>query len=301
MKAIEGQTWKLFEQEFLPLGKTYDYVIFDCPPGISPLSETAVRASDLIIVPTIPDFVSVFGLKQYLLESAVWKFSTTEAIAARPCHQVPKRPSNNTKTTLNGWKPQPKSRFRMAIDIDGLAVLHAIAENPLAFPDVVAELKKVALRSSRSNLRPKRRLSKASDIFIPQSAARPLSLSSTICVTLAALLSSKDSISIRTIRNSRPRSLLCPANGLPISAVPAKKPPKPVPAKKASKLATAKKAPKPAQSPEQKALGRGAQPKRQIWPRRATFGASTAPQASRLSRRPGRKTDSGSCQETRHR
>ncbi|TPV99288.1 MAG: Sporulation initiation inhibitor protein Soj [Beijerinckiaceae bacterium] len=41
MKAIEGQTWKLFEQEFLPLGKTYDYVIFDCPPGISPLSETA--------------------------------------------------------------------------------------------------------------------------------------------------------------------------------------------------------------------------------------------------------------------
>lgn len=63
MKAIEGQTWKLFEQEFLPLGKTYDYVIFDCPPGISPLSETAVRASDLIIVPTIPDFVSVFGLK----------------------------------------------------------------------------------------------------------------------------------------------------------------------------------------------------------------------------------------------
>jgi len=69
MKAIEGQTWKLFEQEFLPLGKTYDYVIFDCPPGISPLSETAVQASDLIIVPTIPDFVSVFGLKASSISS----------------------------------------------------------------------------------------------------------------------------------------------------------------------------------------------------------------------------------------
>ena len=62
LKGIEGQTWGLFEQEFLPLGKAYDYVIFDCPPGISPLSETAIRGSDLIIVPTIPDFISVYGL-----------------------------------------------------------------------------------------------------------------------------------------------------------------------------------------------------------------------------------------------
>jgi chromosome partitioning protein len=66
MRAIEGQTWKLFEEEFLPLSKTYDYVIFDCPPGISPLSETAILASDLIIVPTIPDFVSVFGLTAFV-------------------------------------------------------------------------------------------------------------------------------------------------------------------------------------------------------------------------------------------
>jgi chromosome partitioning protein len=61
MKAIEGQTWKLFVQEFLPLNILYDYVIFDCPPGISPLTEAAIRASDLVIVPTIPDFISVFG------------------------------------------------------------------------------------------------------------------------------------------------------------------------------------------------------------------------------------------------
>jgi hypothetical protein len=32
----------------------------------------------------------------------------------------------------------------MAIDIDGLAVLRAIAENPLAFPDVTAEINEVA-------------------------------------------------------------------------------------------------------------------------------------------------------------
>ncbi len=50
LRAIEGQTWKLFEQEFLPLRQTYNYVIFDCPPGISPLTEITIRASDLVIV-----------------------------------------------------------------------------------------------------------------------------------------------------------------------------------------------------------------------------------------------------------
>ncbi len=67
MRGIEGQMWKLFEQEFLPLCKIYDYVIFDCPPGISPLSEVAIRASDLVVVPTIPDFISVYGLNAFHL------------------------------------------------------------------------------------------------------------------------------------------------------------------------------------------------------------------------------------------
>ncbi len=66
MKAIEGQTWNLFKKEFVPLGKTYDYVIFDCPPGISPLSEVAIRLSDLVVVPTIPDFISVYGIAAFL-------------------------------------------------------------------------------------------------------------------------------------------------------------------------------------------------------------------------------------------
>jgi chromosome partitioning protein len=66
LRAIEGQTWKLFEKEFVPLRLLYDYVIFDCPPGISPLSEVAIRASDLVIVPTIPDFISVYGLAAFL-------------------------------------------------------------------------------------------------------------------------------------------------------------------------------------------------------------------------------------------
>jgi cellulose biosynthesis protein BcsQ len=40
----------------------YDYVIIDCPPGISLFAEAALIAADAILVPTIPDYVSRLGL-----------------------------------------------------------------------------------------------------------------------------------------------------------------------------------------------------------------------------------------------
>jgi chromosome partitioning protein len=82
MRGIEGQTWRLFEQEFQPLGKTYDHVIFDCPPGISPLSEVAIRASDLVIVPTIPDFISVYGINGFL--RVFWRAQSPKGALPRP-------------------------------------------------------------------------------------------------------------------------------------------------------------------------------------------------------------------------
>jgi len=40
----------------------YDYVLIDCPPGISLFAEAALIAADAILVPTIPDYVSRLGL-----------------------------------------------------------------------------------------------------------------------------------------------------------------------------------------------------------------------------------------------
>jgi cellulose biosynthesis protein BcsQ len=71
MNAIEGHLWKLFEVDFTPLRKAFDYVIFDCPPGISPFAEVTIRAADLIVVPTIPDRISNFGLNAFCL--GFWK------------------------------------------------------------------------------------------------------------------------------------------------------------------------------------------------------------------------------------
>ncbi|ACL55702.1 ParA family protein [Methylobacterium nodulans] len=65
MHAIESHLWTLFHEDFVPLRKQYDYVLFDCAPGISPMTEVAIRACDLVVVACIPDFLSTYGLKGF--------------------------------------------------------------------------------------------------------------------------------------------------------------------------------------------------------------------------------------------
>jgi len=42
--------------------KKYDYILFDCPPNIYMVSRNAIIASDYYLVPTIPDFISCYGI-----------------------------------------------------------------------------------------------------------------------------------------------------------------------------------------------------------------------------------------------
>lgn len=86
MHAIEGRLWKLFQDDFVPLGDTYDYVIFDCAPGISPMTEVALRACDLVLVTSIPDFLSTYGLAAFL--QTIWGRIASGSLLApkRPAH-----------------------------------------------------------------------------------------------------------------------------------------------------------------------------------------------------------------------
>jgi cellulose biosynthesis protein BcsQ len=70
MRAIDGKLRTIFEDEFVPLSERYDYILFDCAPGISPLTEIAIRRADLVIVTSIPDYLSTYGLDAFI--QMVW-------------------------------------------------------------------------------------------------------------------------------------------------------------------------------------------------------------------------------------
>lgn len=58
------------QQYFVPLGRAiwplreeYDYIILDCPPAFSSVTRNALFAADDILVPYLPDFLSLPGLQ----------------------------------------------------------------------------------------------------------------------------------------------------------------------------------------------------------------------------------------------
>ncbi len=62
MEALQSQVGRRLRDDFNLLKADYDIILCDCPPGISVMTETVLAASHLIIVPTIPDFMSTLGL-----------------------------------------------------------------------------------------------------------------------------------------------------------------------------------------------------------------------------------------------
>ena len=42
----------------------YDYVLIDCPPNFNIVTKTAIVASNKILIPAIPDYLSTLGIEQ---------------------------------------------------------------------------------------------------------------------------------------------------------------------------------------------------------------------------------------------
>jgi cellulose biosynthesis protein BcsQ len=73
-------------EQFRRSRRRYDYILVDCAPGISALTEVSIRLADLVVVPTIPDFLSTYGLHSFC--SNLWSGD----IARRSTLRKPKRP-----------------------------------------------------------------------------------------------------------------------------------------------------------------------------------------------------------------
>ena len=52
----------ILQRYFDAIQDEYDYIICDCPPNFNPVTKNSLWASDAYIVPTVPDFLSTYGI-----------------------------------------------------------------------------------------------------------------------------------------------------------------------------------------------------------------------------------------------
>lgn len=66
LDGVEMRIKNTLQRQLASLNGEFGYVIIDCAPGISPFTASAIGLADLVIVPTIPDFLSNLGLESFL-------------------------------------------------------------------------------------------------------------------------------------------------------------------------------------------------------------------------------------------
>src|SRR5579864_8762985 len=54
--------YTVLQRYFDQIRDEYDYIICDCPPNFNPITKNSLWASDAYVVPTVPDFLSTYGV-----------------------------------------------------------------------------------------------------------------------------------------------------------------------------------------------------------------------------------------------
>ncbi len=62
LQEFEVQRFLILQKLLQMIKNNFDIILLDCPPNIYMLSRNAILASDYYIIPTIPDFISSFGI-----------------------------------------------------------------------------------------------------------------------------------------------------------------------------------------------------------------------------------------------
>jgi chromosome partitioning protein len=77
LEEIVNNLYEIVKKQLEGTRGGYDYIIFDCAPGISALTEVSIRLADIVIVPTIPDRLSTFGLQTFC--ATLWEAPMAKA------------------------------------------------------------------------------------------------------------------------------------------------------------------------------------------------------------------------------
>ena len=62
MEEFYLKRYLVLRDAFAHIRKRYDTILLDCPPNVYMVARNAILASDFYLVPTIPDFISCYGI-----------------------------------------------------------------------------------------------------------------------------------------------------------------------------------------------------------------------------------------------
>jgi chromosome partitioning protein len=128
LTGIEEKLSNTLATELQRVGQEFKFVIFDCAPGISPFTTAAVSLANLVIVPTIPDFLSCLGLDAFLHTVSR---DMTYLAASRPPHVLITRSVARLgrRGLMTLWDPERGRRLGINHHVQSEAMIRQLAKD----------------------------------------------------------------------------------------------------------------------------------------------------------------------------
>jgi chromosome partitioning protein len=84
LNAVVSHVMRVLAAEVVKPDLGFDFVLIDCAPGISIVTEASIRIADMVIVPTIPDYLSTYGLQNFCRNLWSEEFAMDDGLNATP-------------------------------------------------------------------------------------------------------------------------------------------------------------------------------------------------------------------------